>query len=170
MRALIAAALLLSSAIATAQEAPATDDSIRELIEVSGAARLLDGMRPQLEAAMERGLQQALKDKTLTIEQTRVLDDMRERFLAVFMETMNWPKLELVFIDIYRRSFSQVEVDGMIAFYRTDIGQALIAKMPVVMEHTMTAMQQHLLELMPKIEAIQKDTLARLKALEGPGP
>jgi hypothetical protein len=73
-------------------------------------------------------------------------------------------------IDIYRRSFTQHEIDGMLEFYRTDAGQAVIAKMPLVMENTMAVMQEDLRVMMPRIREIQEDTIARLRATRSVAP
>jgi hypothetical protein len=166
MRALIATLFLVAAIPAFAQDAPPTDESLRELIDLSGAAKLLDQARPQLEAMMEQVFQEALEDKSFTPDQEQILSDMRDELLALVLEDFSWARYEPKFMEIYRRSFSQAEVEGMIAFYRSDVGQALLAKMPLVMQNTMELMKDNLAGLMPKIEAIKQRAFERLRALE----
>lgn len=167
MRALTAVLLLFASVpAAPAQEAPPSDASLHELIEISGAAKMLDELRPQLEAMLEQAFQQALEGKALGAEQERILRDMRAELTALVLEDLSWARYEPMIIEIYRKSFSQAEIDGMVAFYRTDTGRAVLAKMPVVMQHTMTLMKDNMAQLMPRLEAIQRRALERLKALE----
>jgi len=42
---------------------------------------------------------------------------------------LNWSAIEPVMIEVYRNTFSQHEVDGMLTFYRSEVGQAVIAKL-----------------------------------------
>lgn len=54
-------------------------------------------------------------------------------------------------IGIYLQSFTQKDVDGMLRFYKSKAGQAVIAKMPVVM---------------PRIQNLTEGTAAKLKATQ----
>lgn len=81
--ALVLAAWLAAATPALAQDQPADEAIIRELIEITESAKLLDGVYAQVDSMMTQ---------------------------------------------------------GMLDFYRSDAGRAVIAKMPVVMQHTMAAM------------------------------
>lgn len=85
---------------------------------------------------------------------------------ASVRELMRWEVLEPILIDIYRQSFTQSEIDGMLAFYRSEVGQAVIAKMPVVMQNSIQAMQARVAALMPKLQQLQRETVAQLIATE----
>jgi hypothetical protein len=52
----------------------------------------------------------------------------------------------------------------MIGFYRSPEGKAVVAKMPVVLQATMEAAHTRMTTLMPKLQQLQQDTTARLKA------
>jgi len=180
MRMAIAASLLLlmMPLPADAQEAAAagaspSEASIRELIEVTGASRMVEDMYGRIDSMMRQSMQEAMAGQQLTPGQERLIDEMRERIIAIFQDEMNWQKMEPMMIDIYRRSFTQDEIDGMRDFYRTDAGRAVIAKMPLVMEHTMAAMQQHMRTMLPRLREVQEDIVARMRqtALQPPaGP
>lgn len=51
----------------------------------------------------------------------------------------------------------------MITFYRTSSGQAVIEKMPLVMQNTMAAVQSIIQDLLPQMQEIQQEFLAELK-------
>ena len=70
--------------------------------------------------------------------------------------------------EIYRKSFSQSEMDGMLKFYKSPAGKAVIAKMPVVMQNTMQVMQGEMAEMMPKIQQLIADTTSQMQALDQP--
>jgi hypothetical protein len=81
-------------------------------------------------------------------------------------EELSWRNYEPLYLDIYARSLTQEEVDGMLAFYATLAGKAVIAKMPTIMQLTMEAVQQRMLLWMPKVAQMQQEAVDRLKAAE----
>lgn len=168
MLALIPAAWLLAAAPALAQDEPADEALIRELIEVTESAKLLDNVYAQVDGMMAQAMAEAVGGKTVSPEQQDLFDEMRERVVAIFRESMSWTIFEPMIIDIYRKSFTRKEAQGMLDFYRTDAGRAVIAKMPLVMQNTMAAIQENMRTMMPKIQEVQKDILTRLRALDKP--
>lgn len=149
---------------AIAAEAPASETSIRELLTLTQSQKLLDGTMGQVDAMMQRSMKQALAGQTLTADQQRIMDNMRTKMIALFREDMKWETLEPMFIDVYKQSFTQKEVDGMLDFYKSEPGQAVIAKMPLVMQNTMQAMQGRMAVMLPKLQQLQQDAIAELKA------
>jgi len=164
LRALFAATLLLGSLQATAADTAPTDASIRELLEVTETRKLIDNVSGQLDTAMRDSMAQALGDTQLTDSQRQILDEMRQRMVAVMTEEMSWARYEPLLFNVYRQSFTQAEVDGMLTFYRSDAGRAVIAKMPAVMQNTMQLVQQQMAQVMPKLQQIQQEMAAKLEA------
>jgi len=149
---------------AIAAEPPASETSVRELLTITQSQKLLDGTMGQVDAMMQRSMKQALAGPTLSADQQKIMDDMRTKMIALFREDMKWETLEPMFIDIYKQSFTQKEVDGMLDFYKSEPGQAVIAKMPLVMQNTMQAMQGRMAVMLPKLQQLQQDAIAELKA------
>jgi uncharacterized protein len=89
---------------------------------------------------------------------------MRQRFVAVMTAEMSWERYEPLMLQVYRQSFTQSEVDGMLAFYRTDAGRAVISKMPAVMQNSMQLVQQQMSQTFPKLQEIMKESAAKLEA------
>jgi hypothetical protein len=165
MNRLLAVAVLALAALqcAVADDKP-SDDSIRQLMAATQSRKLIDGMYDQVDAMMQKSINDALGGQKLTAEQQRIFDDMRARMVALLKETMSWDTLEPMFIELYQKSFTQHEVDGMLTFYKSEPGKAVIAKMPLVMQHTMVLMQNRMQVLMPKVQELQRQTVAELTA------
>ena len=154
-----------STYVFAAPPAP-SEDSIRRLLEVTEARKLLDGMMAQVDALMRRNMEQALRGRQVTPEQEAIIARMRGRMADAFREEMAWDKLEPLYVRVYRDTFTQAEVDGMLDFYRTDAGRALIVKMPAVIQTTMGEMQQRMQPLIAKMRTIEEEALAELRATE----
>jgi hypothetical protein len=79
-------------------------------------------------------------------------------------EEMSWEKLEPMYYEIYQKALTQDEVDGMVAFYKTKAGQALVKKMPGLMQEVMTSVQAKLGgPMMSKVQAIAQELEEELK-------
>ena len=154
----------LSLSVARAAEPPASEGSIREMLAVIDARKLVDGIFPQVEAMMKASTQQAMKGRTPSPEEQSAIDKMTTKTMAMMREELDWDKLEPLYMRIYQKSFSQDEVDGLIAFYKSPAGAALIKKMPIVMQQCMAAMQELIGPMMQKTQAYVKETIEELKA------
>ena len=51
----------------------------------------------------------------------------------------------------------------MLAIYKTTAGQAVIKKMPLVMQRSIAMMQEIMSPMMPKMQAIVRDAMRTLK-------
>jgi uncharacterized protein len=113
-------------------------------------------------------MQQALAGQQLNAKQKKILDDVGREISALVKQELRWPAVEPMMIEVYRNTFSQREVDGMLAFYRSDVGQAVIDKLPTATHQTMTSIQRLAQTLTPKLVQLEKDTAAQLKAAGEP--
>lgn len=164
---LVLALVLLTPPVLAADSRP-SEESIAQLLAVTEVRKLVDGMVGQFDGMVKNGVQQSLKGHPITPDQQQIIDDMQARMIALLKEEMDWGRLEALYIRIYRDSFTQEEVNGMIAFYKTPTGQAVIRKMPVVMQLSMTEMQQRMGPLVEKLRKMEQETLAELQARRVP--
>ncbi|BBJ00597.1 hypothetical protein FGKAn22_22890 [Ferrigenium kumadai] len=156
--------VLLGLQPAMAAEAPASEASVRELIEVTQAKNMFDSLMARMDAIFQTSMNQALAGQTPTAEQKKIMVEMQSKMVSVFKEDMKWESLEPILIDIYRKSFTQNELNDMLTFYKSKAGQAMLAKMPIVMQNSMQAMQGRMAIMMPKLQQIQRDAITQLKA------
>jgi hypothetical protein len=155
---------LFITPLAFAADSRPTEESIRHLLAVTDAKKVLDNALSAMDQSVEVGIKAALKGQTVDAESQKVIDEMRTKMTALMKQTLAWQDMEPMFIDIYRRSLTQSEVNGMLKFYESEAGKAVIAKLPLIMQNTMQAMQGRMQEMAPKIVQIQQDALAKLKA------
>jgi len=159
-----------ASQAAYAQDAKPAEASIRQLFEVMHSSNLLDAYLTQIDGTVRASMQQALAGQQLNAKQKKILEDMGREIGSLVKAELNWSAIEPVMIEVYRNTFSQHEVDGMLTFYRSEVGQAVIAKLPTAMQKSMTSIQGHVKTLTPRIVQLEKDTAAQLKAAADPQP
>lgn len=142
-----------------------SEQSVKELLDVTNARKLVDDVTGQIDDLMKGSMQQSLKGQSISPKQQKVIDDLQQKTVTLFKEELNWTKLEPLYLKIYRESFTQEEVDGILAFYKTPAGQAVIKKMPMVIQKSNLEMQGRVESLMPKFQKIQQEALTELNAL-----
>lgn len=159
---------VFASQAALAQNAKPSEASIRQLFEVMHSSKLLDAYVTQIDDTVRTSMQQAFAGQQPTPQQQKIMETLGRDIASLVKEELNWASFEPMMIEVYRNTFSRHEVDGMLRFYRSEAGQAVIAKLPAAMQQTMTSMQSHVRTLTPKIMQLEKDSAAQLKAAEEP--
>lgn len=123
----LAAFFLLVAASACSQTTPAApatapsatkETKIRELINLMGTPKV----------AVEMMKSQVASLKKLMPFPPAAQDDFEKEFLA----SINIRELVNLIVPIYDRHFSEQDVDGMLAFYRSPVGQRFIKALPQV--------------------------------------
>ena len=124
-----------------ANDAPPSDVSIQELLTLTRSEELVNGMKPQLNAMISASINQVSQGHQATPERQAVIDRMREKMVTAFDESFNFESMQMITLRVYQATYTQDEVDGLIAFYKTPPGQALINKRQPMMQNMMAEMQ-----------------------------
>jgi len=158
--AVAAAALLLSGAL---HAAPASPQSVEAVLEVTRVEAMLNTMYANLEPMMRQAMQQSVGGRKVTAEEQRLLDALPGKFAALMREEMAWEKLKPLYVQVYAESFDQEEIDALLVFYRSPAGQALIGKMPVVMQKSMALVQGQMQSFLPRMQKAIDEAMAEAK-------
>ncbi len=83
--------------------------------------------------------------------------EMQEKMFNLVSQSLNWDTLKDDFISIYAQTFTEDEMKGIIAFYKSPSGQALLQKQPQLMQKSLELSQKWMTDIIPKIiPAIQE--------------
>ncbi|SRR6266516_2764370 len=167
------AVVALSSSIAFsvvfATESSPSEASIKQLLEAGQVHKLIDTTIAQMDSYMKQVMQQVTQGQRITPEIQKDIDRRQAEMMAAIKEVLDWNKLEAMYVRVYQKSFTQGEVDGLIAFYKTPTGQALLTKMPVVMQNTLNEVQQMMKPMMQRMERMQQEIVAEIQAKKKSG-
>lgn len=120
----LVAVLSLPALQATAAE-QATDNSIRELMALTGAGNLGVQVMQNMLPALKQLVPQA-----------------PESFWTEVSKEMNPDEIVSLIVPIYRKHFTEDEIQETLAFYRSPTGRKVIQTLPQVMQESMAAGQQ----------------------------
>ena len=160
--------LLLLALHLPAFAAPAkpSEASIRELLTITKSQKLIDTLFVQIDAQLKSAIQKEFKGKTLNGRQQQVVDRMHQKMMIEFRQTLGWESLVGIYLRVYSEAFTQEEIDGMLAFYRTPAGQAVINKLPVLMSLVIKEMAARTEAFKPRLEQIVNEAIKELKTAE----
>jgi hypothetical protein len=152
-----------------ADTVPSKDDVMRfmDLMHLRAQMeQLLDGMKKGMKAGAEAGFKQKIPDATP--EQLAKLDFITE---AVFKD---FPIDEIIgaMVPIYQKHLTKSDLEAVIAFYSSPVGQKLLKEQPAMMAEGMQAGQDIMMRKLPDIQERLKTKVAQLaeEELQGSSP
>ena len=154
MKTLVLALAMMFALLCCASAAPPSDASIEQMLKAARSEEMMDQMMTQMMNGMEQGMQQALKGQTPTPAQKAKMDEFRNKLSALMHEELSFAKMKDLYMQVYRESFTQEEVNGILAFYNSPAGKAFVEKMPAAMQKSATLAQARMGPLLQKIHAL----------------
>ncbi|MGI8988284.1 MAG: DUF2059 domain-containing protein [Bryobacteraceae bacterium] len=144
-RALIAFIALVSpAAIAHAQDAQAAKlANIEEMLRLTKADQSQRQVWSQIKAMTAAQMEKAGVPRENQAEQSRTFDMLADR--------MSWERIKPAYIKLWDETFTAGEIAGIVDFYKTPAGQAMVEKMPIVTSKMMNLAQQIVQDLLPEI-------------------
>jgi uncharacterized protein len=134
-----------------------TDASIRVLLDVSkftlAHRTILEGMESDIKQEYT-GLNLG---RTISITEKRMLDNLLEKVLALALSEFSYQKMEAKEISFYRDNFNQFEIDGLIQFYRTSVGQSVAGKTGATFLKNLREMQEKTKEFQQRVDLIIRE-------------
>jgi hypothetical protein len=147
--------ILAAASLASAQDLSKVE-KIERLVALTHAEatmnQVFDQMKTSMASQMPPGATPEQRAKVLEL-QSKILDLVKAR--------MNWEKIRPAYVKVYSETFSDEEIDGMLAFYQSPAGRAVIEKMPLLLPKVMAMAQAQMGDLMPDIQRITRETLQK---------
>jgi hypothetical protein len=139
-----------SVSLACAQENPpstnASSPLAEELVSLLGSEKTFDAMKGRMISLMNAqkppGISQDAWD--------RVSKQTRQTMESVF-SAMSWDKMKPMIVSLYAETFSTQELQGLVDFYKTPVGQKWIEKQPQLQAQIMEKTQAMVKDVMPTL-------------------
>lgn len=120
-----AIALAMGVGQAMASSAPATEDQVRQLMEVVGLGKMLLQMNTQAVTTLEQSM-----------------PCVKPEFWQNYMDANQTQLFIGRLVPVWQRHFTSDEMNGLLKFYRSPLGQKVITEMPTTMAEANQAGQQ----------------------------
>jgi uncharacterized protein len=164
MKRILTLFLLAALTTLSSQAAPPSRESIDRLLVLTKIEKVRDAVLVQIDHFMRLGIQRALQGQTLTLEDQEEIDAINTKMSSAVRDSFSLPMLRGLYEKAYAETFTQEEVDGLIAFYGSPTGQAFAEKQPLVIQNTTRLIQQRLGAITAKIQTEMRGALEELQA------
>ncbi len=148
--------------------APASRESVEAMFATMSMDKTIASTVEKMQNFVRQSIANMPQTRGLTPAQRQQMDRGLVDVDAMLRDELTWAKLEPELVGVYAATFTQDEIDGQAAFYRTPAGQALIAKTPELTERTLAAMQTRLQALMPRLQQKMESALKAAAAASTP--
>ncbi|HEX4154950.1 MAG TPA: DUF2059 domain-containing protein [Acidobacteriaceae bacterium] len=99
-----------------------------------------------------------------TPEQRKEVADFQQRVADVTEKKLGWKAMEPDFITLYASTYTEEELDGILAFYKSPVGQSMLEKTPELMQKGMEIAQQRVKEIQPELNQMTEDFIEQMAA------
>ncbi len=151
--------VLSLSAVSLFADEPSREAKVHEFFRVSQVQETMQQQMAQSMDQIKNMTMQQLKSSgaQMTPEQSQKVEQMQTHLMSVIQDAFSWDKIQPDMVKIYVDTYSDEELDGLIAFYKSPAGQAYVKKTPVLMNKTMEIMQQRMVTIMPQMQQLIKE-------------
>jgi hypothetical protein len=160
--------VLIIAVCCLAPMAHADDASKRAKSEQLVALMHMDKMMGQMvdavKAQIDQAMNQSVDKQSMTPKQQAIMQDFQQKAVELVTSYMSWDVMKPDIVNVYVQTLSDEEMDGMIKFYSSPVGQSVLAKMPQIMKSSMTMTQTRMVSLQPKMKALVDEYVAKMKA------
>jgi len=104
------------------------------------------------------------RDKKIAPADQKLIDDADAKVVVILRETIGWEKLRPAYIDLYASTYTEEEIDGILAFYHSPAGQSMLNKTPELMTKGNQIVSLQAREMQPKIRTLMEDLMKQVAA------
>lgn len=128
---------------------------VKELFTVMRVDHTLDRMRTAMEQQVQATAKNVAGAETMTPEKEKARTEYVDNSMKVVDDNFGWTVLEPAFIKLYSETYTEPELDGILAFYKTPAGQAMLTKAPQLSAGVMEIVHGRMTDFQPKMKALQ---------------
>ncbi len=151
---LILACTFAIAAIKPVQASEATKRAkVQQMFQLLQIEKTIDQVSAQQVGQAKSLIANLVGQQATSSEQQKDINAFLDRILAIAHEAVNWQKLEPQYLDLYTQAYSEEEIDGILAFYRSPVGQEMLAKQPELLAKSQAITQAQVIAVLPQIRA-----------------
>ncbi len=138
---------------------------IEEMIRLTKMDETMTKMMNETKQQIDE-LVAANQDSGLPPAQAAIMKDFQSKVSALMLSTLSFEQVKPAMIKLYDDAYTEAELDGILAFYKTPSGQAMLAKTPDLMSKVMAIVNERMTALEPQVEKLADDMQRQMSAAE----
>ena len=139
---------LAAGSIAAAQETK--EAKIQRILAATNSTAMMDQIFTQIRAMTASQLPPGT-----TPEQRAKSEEVTAKVMELAKASID--KIRPQLVTSYAETYSDQEIDGILAFYESPVGRAMLQKTPALMTKMMGLIQAQMADMMPEIQRITRE-------------
>jgi uncharacterized protein len=141
----------------------------KEMITLLHMDRLMTQMMDSIMKQTSTMSKQMAGSNATPADQAKI-DEFQHKIFALLDSQLGWKALEPEYITIYANNFTDEELDGIIAFYKSPAGASLVEKLPALTAEGSKISQEKLAIVLPQLKQMIEDYSKTAKAVDKDSP
>ncbi len=158
--------LLAQIAMVNVSYAQEKERPVYELFEVTNMAAMTKQINTQMSQQMKAMIGQQMQAAGVPAGESEITEKYTAQMLNLVLGVVAWDKVKDKHAALYESVLTNEQIKKLTAFYKSDIGQITLSKMPELMQKSMMVGQQEVQTVMPQIQALMGQMGAELKAAQ----
>ncbi len=126
-----------------------------ELLVTMQVDKQVDGVYDRMKATQ--------KEQMKNMGASEEMMSSQDKMMAMMAKEMSWANLKDDYISAYAEVFSDEDIRGLIDFYKSPVGQKLIAKTPELTSRMMKISQKRIQTLLPQMKEMSNHLVNEMK-------
>jgi hypothetical protein len=141
---------------------PAKEEAIRHLMEITGTSKMGDAISREFNAQLEASMKRVIVGPRL--------QKFMEEFSQKYNESAPSSLVNDKTVAVYARHFSTEDIDGMIKFYESPVGQKVLKELPEAQQESFSSSQDVGRQAAMKVLRSMADEYTELQRMLPPDP
>jgi hypothetical protein len=154
----------------TSSTARPSKESLEKLAELAKVALIHKSMLASFNQSVDESFTKVLRGAPPTPQDKAVLADIHAQISALLEPEMGGKQLEEMFEQVYAQTYTQGQVDSLIAFYGTPIGQVFAEKQPEVSNQVLGMVQKRYGQIAMKMQMAVYGGMRKVATAHAPKP
>lgn len=146
------AALCLLAPPLRAQDDAAKRAKVEELFTVMRLDHTMDQLLAAIRQQTAKLMQSQPGYDQLSPQQKQLTEDFQKKVMAVALDSVGWKAIEPDMVNLYATTYSLQEIDGLLTFYKSPVGQTMLDNTPELTKKSLGMTQQRIATLQPKLQ------------------
>ena len=155
--------LLAMTLVCCSLRGQTTDSAKMANIEEIFKLTKVDRMQQAVFAQMQSMATAQLEKMPNRPKDTSEIQEVQDRMFALLLDRLSWTKIKPRYVSLYDETFTASEITGMLDFYKSPAGLAMLEKMPVLLSKSMALSQTLLGDFQPELQRMMEEVHAKHK-------
>lgn len=158
---LIIGIVLLATGNAWADDASKAA-KVEEFFRLSKLERTYSQVIHMVAEQAKAGVIQQIRGAKVTPEMEADIDAYFKQISDLVSEYMGWEKLKPEYVQLYADAYTEEELDAIVAFYASPVGQSMVEKTPTLMAKSSEISQRKLAAASPVLQQMMQEWVTRM--------